>query len=275
MADQSDVETALVSVIANALYPNGVATASAVGCVCRVYRGYPSSPTLGLDLAAGVLHVTVDGGTTVKNVTRYPRRWQVVAPVPATLAVNSGLQSARFSGTCAAGQLAGVAVNGAIFPYAVQSNDSPATVASNLTALLPANGWLVDYAETTITVPNAESFTARVVNGANALQEIKRQIQDFDITLWSPSPSLRDAAVSLIDKAVSTLQFLALADGSSTRIIYAGTEAEDGSGNATLYKRILRYSAEYPTTIAQLEPAMLFGVENLSANAAFVESFQG
>jgi hypothetical protein len=275
MADQSDVETALVSVVANALYPNGVASASALGNVCRVYRGYPSSPTLGPDLAAGVLHVTVDGGAAVKNVTRYPRKWQIVAPVPATLEVSVGPQSASFSGICAAGQLAGVAVNGAIFPYAVQVNDSPATVASNLAALLRNSGWLVDYGGVTVTIPNAQLFTARVVNGANALQEIKRQVQDFDITLWCPSPTLRDAAAALIDDAVANLQFLALADGSSARIIFAGTEAEDTSANATLYKRTLRYSAEYPTTIAQLEPAMLFGVENLSANAAFVKSFQG
>jgi len=275
MADQSDVETALVSVIANALYPDGMAAASAVGSVCRVYRGFPSSPTLGPDLAAGILHVTVDGGAAVKNVTRYPRRWEVVAPVPATLSVSAGPQRASFAGICAVGQLAGIAVNGAIFPYAVQANDSPATVASNLAALLRASGWLVDYAGTTITVPNAQSFTARVVNGAQALQEIKRQIQDFDISLWCPSPALRDAAAALIDEAVANIQFLALADGSSARVIYAGTETEDGSANATLYKRVLRYSAEYPTTIAQLEPAMLFGVENLSANAAFVESLQG
>jgi hypothetical protein len=272
MADQSDVETAFVAIVANALYPNGVAAPSVVDCVCRVYRGYPASPTLGPDLAAGILHVTVDGSAEVKNVTRYPRRWQVVAPVAATLTVTVGPQSAHFGGVCAVGQLAGVAVNGAVFPYAVQANDSPATVASNLCALLRASGWLVDYAGATITIPNAEMFIARVVSGANALQEIKRQVQDFEISLWCPSPALRDAAAVPVDEALANIQFMALADGSSARVIYVGTVTEDMSANATLYKRTLRYSAEYPTTITQLTPAMLFGVENLSANAAFVES---
>jgi len=275
MADQSDVEAAFVSVVANAVYPNGIASPSILDCVCRVYRGYPASPTLGPDLAAGIVHVTVDGAAEVRNVTRYPRKWQVVAAVPATLTVTVGKQSASFAGSCATGQLAGIAVNGAIFPYAVQANDSPATVASNLCALLRAGGWLVDYAGSTITMPNAEMFMARVVNGANALQEIKRQVQDFEITLWCPSPTLRDAASAAIDEALADIQFMALADGSSARIIYAGTEAQDMSANATLYKRTLRYGAEYPTTIAQLEPAMLFGVGGISANAAFVESFQG
>ncbi len=235
---------------------------------------FASSPTLGPDLAAGVVNVTVTGGAEVKNVTRYPRKWHVVAPVPATLTVTVGPQRASFAGACVPGQLAGVAVNGSLFPYAVQATDSPVTVASNLCAALRAAGWLVDYAGATITLPNAQSFVARVVNGAHALQELKRQLQDFNIMLWCPSPGLRDVAALLVDEALASIQFLALADGSSARLIYAGTATEDISANATLYKRTLRYGAEYPTTIAQLEPAMLFGLEHLSANAAFGESFQ-
>ena len=49
-------------------------------------------------------------------------------------------------------------VNDAVFAYAVQSNDSPSTVASNLAALLRAAGWLVDYAGQTIGVAGAERF---------------------------------------------------------------------------------------------------------------------
>ena len=41
MADQSDVEAELARVIAEALYPDGVAADSAIGAVCRVYRGVP------------------------------------------------------------------------------------------------------------------------------------------------------------------------------------------------------------------------------------------
>jgi hypothetical protein len=275
MADQADVETALVSIAANALYSNGFAAASAVGGTCRVYRGLPNAPALGADLAAGALHVTVAASADVKNTTRFPRKWQIVAPVPATLAVTMAPQSARFSGRCAAGQLAGIAVDGATFPYAVQANDSPATVASNMAALLRAAGWLVEYAGTTLTVPNAARFTARVVSGANALQEIKRQDQKFQITLWCPTPALRDAAGSLIDEAFATLPFIALADGSSARLIYAGSDAEDGAADAALYKRMLRYSADYPTTLAQVTPAMLFGTGRFDADAAFVETLNG
>lgn len=273
MADQSDVETALVSIIANALYPDGTAAVSVVGTTCRVYRGLPSAPALDADLAGGSVNVSVLATAEVKNVTRYPRIWQNVAPVTTSLTVQVGANTASFAGTCAVGQLAGVAVNGAIFPYAVQRSDSPATVASNLAALLRLAGWLVDYAGTTITVPGADMFTARVVSGALALQEIKRQSQSFSVTLWCPDPVSRDAVGGLIDQALASLQFIALADGSSARLMFAGSDVQDGNTDAVLYKRVIHYHAEYPTTLSQITPAMLFGSNGFSANAEFIDTF--
>ncbi len=41
MADQSDVETALVALASAALYPNGTEAASVPGVNCRIYRGWP------------------------------------------------------------------------------------------------------------------------------------------------------------------------------------------------------------------------------------------
>ena len=273
MADQADVETALASIVANALYPDGTAAPSAVGNLCRVYRGLPTAPTLDADLAAGTMHVSVTAAEgPVKNVTRYPRVWVAVAPVPATLTATVGADAVRFSGTCAAGQLAGVAVNGALFPYAVQSNDTPPTVASNLAAMIRSEGWIVDYAGATIAVPGATLFTARVVNGAGALQEIKRQVQDFKISMWCPDPGSRDMAAPLIDQALASQIFIALADGSSARIRFSASEARDLDADAALYRRDLIYSAEYPTTLRQLTPAMLFGSAGFTADAVFVET---
>jgi hypothetical protein len=272
MADQADVETALAALAANALYPDGTSATSAVGVTCRVYRGFPSGPTLDADLAAGIVHVSVAAAGEVKNMTRYPRVWRPVAPVPASLAVTVGARTAVFSGVCAVGQLAGVAVDGALFPYAVQASDTPATVASNLAALLRAAGWIVVYAGSTMTVPNTQHFVARVVNGAGALQEIKRQVQDFHISLWCPNPGVRDAVAPVIDEALAALTFIALADGSAARLIFAGTQTRDDAADAVLYRRDITYSAEYPTTLAQMTPAMLFGTAGFTADAVFVEN---
>lgn len=281
MADQADVENALAALVANAIYPDGTGAASAVvgpaGAVtCRVYRGLPNGPTLEADLAAGAMHATVFAAdTSVKNTTRFPRVWQEVAPVPASLSVTGGNRSAMFSGTCAAGQLAGIAVNGTIYPYAVQARDTPPTVASNLAAILRAAGWLVDYAGTTVTVPAATLFTARVVAGGNSLQEIKRQVQAFRVSLWCGDPATRDAAAYVVDRGLAAPNFIALADGSSGHASFSGGSTTDSGAQAALYRRDLIYAVEYPTTLAALTPAMLFGVGEITANGAFIAGLSG
>lgn len=271
MADQADVETALAAIAANALYPAGTAAPSAIGKICRIYRGVPNAPALNKDLADGVLHVSVTAsGAAVRNTTRFPRRWITVQPVTARLTVACSGETAVFSGTCAAGQLAGVIVDDALFPYAVQNNDSPATVASNLAAMIRAAGDIVAYSNATISCPGAARFAARVVNGAVALQEIKRQVQEFEISLWCPDPASRDAASPVIDLALAAQNFVALADGSFGHLVFARSAAEDNEEDAMLYRRDLTYSVEYPTTCSQITPAMLFGTTTVTANTVTI-----
>ena len=275
MADQSDVENALAAIVANALYPEGSEAPSVIGTTCRVYRGYPTAPTLDADITQNVLHVSVAATDLAEqNVTRYPRKWVAVAPVLATLCVAVMEQSAIFSGTCALGLLAGVMINETLFSYAVQGNDSASTVASNLAALLRSAGWIVEYSGQTISVPGAQRFVARVVAGAGALQEIRRQTQLFKISLWCPDPASRDVTAPVIDRALSDLNFIPLADGSYARIKFMGSAVQDAAADATLYRRDLTYSAEYPTTLAQITPAMLFGSAGITANSIFVETLQ-
>lgn len=281
MADQADVENALVALVANAAYPAGTSADSAIagpdGAVtCRVYRGLPNAPALDADLVRGVMHASVFAEPhPVKNVTRYPREWQDVKPVPATLSVTVAGLAATFSGTCAAGQLAGVAVDGAIFPYAVQAADTPPTVASNLAVLVRAAGWLVNYQGSTLAVPGATRLVARVVAGGIALRELKRQVQPFRISLWCPDPATRDAAAAMIDPALAAPQFIALADGSSARVRFLGVDTTDKSSDAGLYRRDLIYEVEYPTTEAAMTPAMLFGVGGIEADGAFIAGISG
>jgi hypothetical protein len=227
------------------------------------------------DLAAGIIHVSITAGNgTPKNVTRYPRRWIEVSPVGQTLDVSVIHQTATFSGTCAVGQLAGIMVNDALFPYAVQANDSPATVASNLAAMMRKPGFLVQYSDATVGVPGAEKFTARVVGGAGALQEIKRQEQDFKISLWCPGPKSRDVVASVIDSALASLNFIPLSDGSYGRLIFASSAAKDDAEDATLYRRDIIYNIEYPTTLAQMTPAMLFGTTRVSADSMYIKDLE-
>ncbi len=272
MADQSDVEIALQSIIAGKLYPNGADEASIIGNICRVYRGAPSAPTLGADIATGVLNISVMAREGVKNTTRYPRIWRPAATIPASLIVTVSQVSVSFTGQCLLGQVVGLIIDGSIYAYSVQNSDSTTTLASNIAQHLRTAGWLVAYAGNIITIPGAHSVVGRVVAGAVSFQEIKRQSQEFQISLWCPDPDSRDAAAPLIDQALSSANFIALKDGSFGRITFSGSEVSDQASDATLFKRQLLYLVEYPTTLVQITPAMLFGSNNISVNADFVDT---
>src|SRR5208283_4656246 len=125
-----------------------------------------------------------------------------------------------------------------------------------------------------LTVPGAERFTARVVAGAGALQEIKRQVQDFTVTMWCPNPAARDAVAPVIDAVLAVVKFIPLADGSSGRMVFAGAATQDGGAETCLFRRELTYAVEYPTTLAQMAPAMLFGTMTATADAVALGDFQ-
>jgi hypothetical protein len=70
------------------------------------------------------------------------------------------------------------------------------------------------------------------------------------------------------------LTFIPLADGSYGRLLFMGSSAQDNAADATLYRRDLTYSVEYPTTLAQITPAMLFGTTNVTADSVVIKSLQ-
>ena len=258
MADQSDVETALVTVISGALYPNGVSAASALGVTIRVFRGWPNAAALDADLAAGNVNVTVfpvDGA--MRNTTRWPYEWSSAPATPTLIATISG-QSAIFAGEAGPGQLAGLLVGNNTYVHRTETGDTP-----DLVAALLANAVQPDYIASvqgaTVTVPDAPRLLARTVADAASTLQLRRQDQNFRVSAWCPSPALRDAAVSRIDVALSSSRFIALADGTTGWIRWAGSSTEDKRQDAKLYRRDLLYAVDYPTTQLANLPSMLFG----------------
>jgi hypothetical protein len=258
MADQSDVENALVVLAANAIYPNGPGLPSIPEHDCRIYRGWPNSAALNADLAAGRINVTVfPRGESGHNTTRYSRQW-LGSPVQPTLAASASGVSVTFGGSGGPGQLAGILINNVGYVYATHAGDTPEIVAANL-ATVARTDQVVILSGSTLTVPGAGSVLARVVTEAAVMQEVRRQEQGFRITCWCPTPASRDASTSAIDLLLAGQQFIDLADGTQGRLQYRGTLVFDQSQDALLYRRDLLYDVEYPTIVVALQPAMLFG----------------
>ncbi len=259
MADLADVEVALTGLVAAALYPDGVAGASAVGAPCSIYRGWPVAAALDADLADGTVNVSVFSVPgSGRNTTRWPVEELSVIPTPTLSALVIGGNSVLFGGDAATGQVAGMLVGGTGYAHRTRVGDTPGTVAAALAGLLGAAGrvWVEG---PIVTVPDAGAVLARVVADGTALQEVRRQEQTVRVSLWCPDPALRDAVGSIVDAALAVQPFMTLSDGSLARLRYAGTTVIDTAENARLFRRELLYVAEYATTLGQSLPAMLFG----------------
>jgi hypothetical protein len=265
MADESDVETALVTLCSGALYPNGVNSPSVPGPDCRIYRGWPSSAALDADLTAGRINVSVfPMPRHARTTTRYTQSRSGI-PTQPTLTTSVSGTAVTFGGTADLGQVAGVLADGKSYAYRTQIGDNPALVAANLATLARASA-IVQLSGCTLTILGTGTLISRVVVDASAQQEVRRQEQIFRVTCWCPTPMSRDATAIVIDLALAQLAFIALADGSMGRLLYAGTTTFDQSQDALLYRRDLLYQIEYPTIISASQPSMLFG--ELLLNAA-------
>jgi len=259
MADQRDVEEALVAAAMAALYPAGLSGPSACGAPVRLYRGWPESRALDADLAAGYVNITVFPDVAgERNTTRYLPEWLNPAPLTPTLAVSVLADSVTFSGAAGAGQVAGILADGITYVYRCQAGDAPANVAANLASQIMAQR-IVQLANATITLPGVGRLLARTVADQGIFTQIRRQEQVFRLIGWCADPSLRDAAMSALDGALAAIYFLPFADGSVGRLRFRQSLTLDRQENANLYRRDLLYSVEYPTLLAQTLPAMLFG----------------
>ncbi len=259
MADQSDVEAAIVAAVTAILYPNGTSADGLLGQTVKIYRGWPHTAALRSDLAAGTLNVTVfPKAHTSRNTTRWAEGLVPTATAAPSLTVSVNGTSATFAGSAAAGQLAGLLVNSLAVVHRTVAGDTPDLVAATLGQLLRAQRIaLVNGA--TVAVPGAALLLGRVVADQPVLRWTRSQLQQFLISCWCPDPGSRDGVAAAIDAALSSVGFIALGDGSSGRLRYVGTTEFDQSQDAALYRRDLIYSVDYLTTVADVLPSMIFG----------------
>lgn len=283
MADLSDVEAALVGLIAPALfsasgspYLSGAAQMSAAGVTCKLYRGWPESSRLDADLGATVptAHVSVFPAPGVaRDTTRNLATWQPMPSPPATLAWTVAGATATLTGTPSSGQSIGLRVGpGGMAPtysYGLNSADTLATAVAALAALVP--GATVSGA--TVTLPTA-TFDARIGTIANSALEIRRQRQHFLVSIWAPTPAARDAIASLVDAALAAATIFTMPDGWAAWLTYGGTRTDDRPQKVRVWRRDLTYVVEYATTQTMQSPTAMFPIMQMTGGngASFTET---
>ncbi|MEX3628427.1 MAG: hypothetical protein VB138_02005 [Burkholderia sp.] len=258
MADLTDVENALVSLIAATLYPNGTGQPSAAGGVpCMVYAGWPTPAQLDADLAVGKAHVSVFPRTEERNTTRFSQDWQPQAMNSATLTLTINGQQITVGGVVPPANNPhnlSVLANGKPYVYAVQTGDTLNSIAAALAALIAADIPGTSAAGAVVTLPGTGRIgAARVGVTGTAIREVRRQERHFQITVWADTPAHRDAVAQPVDLVLATTKFLTMPDGFAARLIYRNSPISDAMQKTRLFRRDLIYLVEYATTQAETE----------------------
>jgi hypothetical protein len=273
MADISDVENAVVAIIASSLglgdtyLAGSLVLCEPVGVKCRVYRGWPVKGSLDDDIAAGIANITVFpvAGST-RNVTRHLLTWRNGPVVAPTITVSVSGNTVTFGGVGGPGQVAGFrygpSSGGPSYAYRLTAQDTPGSVAAALAAMAPG----VTALGATLTAPTDYGLQARVVADQPAWLETRRQDQQIWVIGWCPDPKTRDAIVSTVDAGFANMldqygrptnQF-GLPDGTNAVMRYVSNRTDDQPQQASLWRRDLRYRVEYATTLLQQQPEVLF-----------------
>jgi hypothetical protein len=263
--DIEAVRLALIADIKAALLPNGDGQPGISGTAIKVFSGWPGSASLNADLAINTTYVSVVPQGDGRNTTRYPVGQRVLVPAAPTLTVSVAAQLVTIGGTVSVPQNVGLLINGKSYVYAVLTGDTLATIATSLAALVA-----VDISGTTATGPvitvgsTGRIKTARVGASATMGSEVRRQERQVLITVWAPTPALRDQIGAALNIALAQIKFLSLPYGYGGRLIWARDNQIDRTQKQTIYCWDFSYLVEYPTVVISQAAQVLFPITNLT-----------
>lgn len=245
MATQTDVYNALMLLAKNAAYPDGLNNPSVVGIPVNVISGWPNplrvqSEALGDEVVVSVYKLP----GLEKATIAFRSNWETVSITTATLFLTVVDNTVTISGTISLPQNILIRVNGTPYHYQVIANDTPATIAAALAALIP-NTVAVG---STITIEGAYKLQALISVKGIAEREVNRQEAAFYITVWANSPDLREAVASVILIAIGNTDRITLTDTENERLKYHDRRDTDKSQKVGVYRTDIIVTVEYAIT---------------------------
>lgn len=260
MANISDVENALVNIAQTVIYPNGIGNPSIAGVDVRIFPGWPIPANLDADLTAGKANVSIFPTTIERNTTRFSLDWEDQSITAATLALSLDDEDITVSGIVSIPQTCMVVYNNTPYSYAVQSNDTIDSVATNIANLIPG----ASATGAVITTTGAYQLSANISTEGSSIQEIKRQSRVFRITIWAPSDTIRTTLESALDVNYAINRRITMPDLFIAYVVYSGTHVHDSAEKANLYRTDLLYTVEYATTNTETDYTIAYPFANVT-----------
>lgn len=257
MADLSDVQAALQSVVSATLYPTAPTTPaqeSVCGVPVQILLGWPSPQALAAAMKTGVSVLSIYPRQTERDTTRYSFDYEEFNVPAATYTIAVTGQVVTIGGAAPDPffpQNLYILIGNVPFLYTAQGGQTAAQAAAGLSALVAAAFPGTAVSGATITLPGAYLIlAARVGVTGTAERELGRQDREFQLTIWSPTSDDRNTVAAYVDPRLRAQTFIALPDGSAGRLVYRGSPFTDFDMKAGVYRRDLIYTVEYGTTDA-------------------------
>jgi hypothetical protein len=250
MADISQVLTTLQDIITPLIYPNGILSPSITGQDIDIMPGWPTKNDLDAWLLSGKSVINIFPTMVERNTTRYLKPWQLLSLKPVTITATVVFNVITFGGTRTAGEVIMTICNGIAYSYTELVTDTLNTIAANIATLIP-NAIATN---NTITISNCTSLIVRVGDGAVMGREVKRQLREILIRVWTSAKTAsaildRSTISSVIDSHLSDIERFVLPDNTWARIYYSSSKEQDALEIDDCYVRDLNYYVEYPTMI--------------------------
>ncbi|WP_316227830.1 hypothetical protein [Bradyrhizobium sp. SZCCHNR3015] len=246
MADLSDVTAYLLQAATDAVYPNGAARASIVGAGVRLMEGWPIAKQLDADMAAGKANVSVfppaGAGTTVYQVLD---KTYVIQPAAIATTFTLAGNVITVAGTLAPGEFMTLVIDGAV--ACSQTGTSVADMLAKLAAQAQSFGYPAVATSNTLAVPFGHELVVRQGGKAVEGKVVHRQQQSVWITVWAPTPTMRNALAAAIDVAIKSKNRVTMPDTSQALVVYSRTNTVDEQQAATIYRRDLIFNVDYAT----------------------------
>jgi phage tail protein X len=285
MADLGDVTAALLALATTAVYPSGNAGPSVTSTPVRLFEGWPLADQLDLDMAGNMKvpggGVTPNGVGPISNVSVFPMAgaggnpYQVLdypsVIVPPVYGLTASISSnvLTLTGTPTAGEyLTIIAQNSHVYS---RTGASAAAILSALQADAVSDYPSVTATSSTITFPTTSTLQARLGAPGTMGQVTHRQKHAIIVSVWAPTPALRNALAAAIDVVMKENIRITLPDTSEALITYDRAIQSDNFETATVYRRDLYYNVEYAT----LQQFQAYVVTSVTTQWQPVEDYTG
>lgn len=242
MSSVYGIQNALVGIIAGIVYPTGTANPGIAGVDTYIYAGWPQPQRLESDINAGKCHISVYPLATEKKLTEpLGRPWQLMAKGVSGIGYSVSGQQITFSGTVTTPTNINIYSDSVSHVYPVQASDTLTTIATALSALISGSS----SSGPVLTMPATALFSVRIGAADTVGRLLRRQEKDFQITVWTATPALRETVATAVDAALSALTGLALSDGSPTVLKHKRSTPNDSTQSYLVYRHDMIFSVDY------------------------------